>query len=387
MTATPIVEGPTSDLSSRLAAALADTVGPEAVAIDATGTFPRASLDALARAGALGLLSSREVGGHGGSLADMAAVVERVAAADGSAAMVLLMHYAASAVLEAHGPEEVRRAIARGEHVSTLAFSEPGSRSHFWAPMSSATPHADHVQLDATKSWVTSAGEADSYVWSSRPVRAKGPMTLWFVPADAPGLTISGPFDGVGLRGNSSRPIQARGVRVATDAQLGHDGEGLTIALATALPTFLVGNAAFSLGLMRALLADASTHLTHTRLEHLGASLAEQPVARAEFARLRMVVDGVEAFLADTLAALASGRGDGTLRVLEVKAVAAEAASDVADGVMKLCGGAAFRKELGVERRFRDTLAARVMAPTTAALQDFVGRISLGLPLFDGADA
>jgi alkylation response protein AidB-like acyl-CoA dehydrogenase len=57
-----------------------------------------------------------------------------------------------------------------------------------------------------------------------------------------------------------------------------------------------------------------------------------------------------------------------------------------ADGVLRLCGGAAFRKESGVERLFRDSLAARVMAPTTDALYDFVGRTCLGLPLFDAAD-
>ena len=44
------------------------------------------------------------------------------------------------------------------------------------------------------------------------------------------------------------------------------------------------------------------------------------------------------------------------------------------DRAMQLCGGAAFRKELGIERRFRDARAARVMAPTTDALLDFVGR-------------
>jgi alkylation response protein AidB-like acyl-CoA dehydrogenase len=64
-----------------------------------------------------------------------------------------------------------------------------------------------------------------------------------------------------------------------------------------------------------------------------------------------------------------------------VKAVAAETASEVADGVMRLCGGSAFRKELGIERRFRDSLAARVMAPTTEALHDFVGRAAFGQPL------
>ena len=69
------------------------------------------------------------------------------------------------------------------------------------------------------------------------------------------------------------------------------------------------------------------------------------------------------------------------LRVLEVKAAAGEAAIAVTDLAMKVCGGAAFRKELGVERRFRDARAARVMAPTTDALLDFVGRAINGMPL------
>ena len=75
------------------------------------------------------------------------------------------------------------------------------------------------------------------------------------------------------------------------------------------------------------------------------------------------------------------GREDATLRVLEVKAAAGEASIDVTDLAMKVCGGAAFRRELGVERRFRDSRAARVMAPTTEALQDFIGRALTGLPL------
>ena len=44
------------------------------------------------------------------------------------------------------------------------------------------------MTLNARKSWVTSAHEADSYIWSSKPVRAEGPMALWFVPSNSPGL-------------------------------------------------------------------------------------------------------------------------------------------------------------------------------------------------------
>jgi alkylation response protein AidB-like acyl-CoA dehydrogenase len=81
------------------------------------------------------------------------------------------------------------------------------------------------------------------------------------------------------------------------------------------------------------------------------------------------------------LNALGNGRDDAMLRVLEVKAGAAEAAIAVTDTAMKVCGGAAFRKDIGIERRFRDARAARIMAPTTDALLDFVGRAISGMAL------
>jgi isovaleryl-CoA dehydrogenase len=376
---------PDPTLLDAVDAVVRDLVRPEAALVDRQGLFPRDAVRRLGRVGALGVLSAPEVGGRGAGLGAAAAVVERLAGSCGSTAMVVLMHYAATAAIEAHGPRSVREAIARGEHLTTLALSEVGSRSHFWSPVSSAAGTGDQVRLDARKSWVTSAGEADSYVWSSRPVAAPGPMTLWLVDSRATGLTVAGPFDGFGLRGNASRPVTAEDVRVPADARLGPDGGGLDLALTVVLPVFLVLSAAFAVGVTEALLAETAAHLTGTRLEHLAATLAEQPVQRAEFGRLRLQADQARALLTDTLAAVGSGRPDAQLRVLEVKAVAGETAAAVADGAMRLCGGSAFRRELGVERRFRDALAARVMAPTTEALHDFVGRACLGLPLLDQA--
>lgn len=364
-----------------------DVVAPLAAEVDRHSTYPRVALDALGQAGLLGLVSSTEVGGGGEGLAAAAEVVERLAGACGSTAMVVLMHYATVPLIEAHGPKELREAIGAGRHVGTLAFSETGSRSHFWAPMSTAVADAGEVRLDAQKSWVTSAGEADSYVWSSRPLAASGPMTLWAVPSDADGLSVSGPFDGLGLRANGSMPVTGDGVVVHHDAMLGADGQGLDLAMTLVLPWFLVMNAAFSLGLMEAVTAEATNHLNATRLTHLDRSLADQPVTRLELARMRLETDRTRAFVNDTIVALGEGRADAGLRVLEVKAAAAEAAIEVTEWAMKVCGGSAFRKELGVERRFRDARAARVMAPTTDALLDFVGRVICGMPLIDEVPA
>jgi len=368
-----------------LVSALEEVVAPGADDIDREGTFPRAAIQRFAEDGILGLSSATDVGGGGEGLRAAADVVSQVARHCSSTAMVLMMHYAATAAVEAHGPAEVRREIASGRHLTTLAFSEAGSRSHFWAPMSSAAPEKDGIRLDARKSWVTAAGEVDSYVWSSRPVEAEGPMSLWLVPSDAGGLSVSGPFDGLGLRGNASRPITAEGVRIGPDSMLGEDGAGLDIALAVILPWFLVMNSAASVGLMEAVTTEAAEHLSSTRLEHLDQSLAQQPALRAELARMRLETDKAAALLSDTIQAIEGGRSDATLRVLEIKAATADTAVEVADQAMRVCGGAAFRKELGVERRLRDALAARVMAPTTDALLDFVGRALTGLPLMEGA--
>jgi len=362
---------------------ITDVVAPAATTIDEQGTFPSAAVKALGEAGILGLTASPDVGGGGGSMRDAAEVVVRLASTCGSTAMVVLMHYAGTALIEAHGPKDVRQEIGAGRHLTTLAFSEAGSRAQFWAALSTATPLGGTVVLDAQKSWVTSAVEADSYVWSSRPVdQTTGPLTLWLVPSQAEGLTKNtGGFDGVGLRGNGSIPVTADGVRVPLDARLGADGEGLNIALATALPWFLVLSGAFSLGVLEAVTIGTGAHLSNTRLEHLGEALIHQPIPRVEYARLRLITDRVRAFLSDTLSALEAGRADAQLRVLEVKAVAGEDAAAGCDLAMKLCGGSAFRKETGIERHFRDSLAARVMAPTTEALLDFVGRAVSGLPL------
>lgn len=374
-----------ADFHDALERVVNEVVVPHAGDVDGHGTFPRAALDALGRAGILGMTSSTEVGGGGQGMRAGADVIEGLATACGSTAMVVLMHYAATAALEAHGPRAVREAVGAGRHLSTLAFSEVGSRSHFWAPGSTATTVGGQVRLDAKKSWVTAAGEADSYVWSSRPLAAEGPMTLWLVPSGTPGLSQPGPFDGLGLRGNDSKPVTAEGVMVAGDAMLGGDGSGLDLALASILPWFLVLNGAFSLGLMEAVTLETGRHLAATRLEHLDQTLIQQPVPRAEYARMRIETDKHRALLSDTLTALEDGRQDAMLRVLEIKASGAETAVAVTDLGMKLCGGSAFRKELGVERRFRDSRAARVMAPTTDALYDFVGRAISGLNLLGEA--
>src|SRR5262245_5137612 len=108
-----------------------DTIRSNAAIVDRDGALPQLSIDALKSAGLLGGMTAPEVGGLGLGSPRATAVVRRVAEECGSTAMVLCMHYCGAAVLEAHASDDVRSAAAAGSHLSTLAFSEAGSRSHF----------------------------------------------------------------------------------------------------------------------------------------------------------------------------------------------------------------------------------------------------------------
>ena len=190
------------------------------------------------------------------------------------------------------------------------------------------------------------------------------------------------PFDGLGLRGNASSPVLASGVRLPASAALGGDGEGLAIALGVVLPTFQVVNASCSLGLMDAAIAKVVAHVTTARFEHLDQTLADQPVVRQHVAEMKDVADQASTLVDDAIVALSTGRADAPLRMLQAKVVAGDASLAVLDQAMRVGGGAAFRKDIGIERHFRDARAATVMAPTADALRDFIGRALCGLPLF-----
>jgi alkylation response protein AidB-like acyl-CoA dehydrogenase len=358
---------------------------------DKAGRFSTEAIESLGKAGLLGLMLPTEVGGAGLGPRTFAAVVAAIAEADASVAMVYLMHVLGAAAILAARPSAAQavaptlREIAAGRHLSTLAFSEAGSRSHFWAPVSRAQRNGSGVKISAKKSFVTSAGYAQSYIVSSLSPEGTGPTdsTLYFVPAGTKGLSVAGPWDGLGLRANASAPVVLEECEVPAQFQLTDDGAGFQAMLNVILPLFNLGSASVALGLCRAAVAGTTTHLKTARFEHLGQSLGESlPTLRAQLAAMQIDTDGLAARIDDLVDHLEKPRETTMLRVLESKAAAGDVAINVTSTAMRVCGGAAFSKHLNIERLFRDAHAGAVMAPTGDVLREFIGKALLGMPLF-----
>jgi alkylation response protein AidB-like acyl-CoA dehydrogenase len=364
-------------------------LAPAAGANDKTGRFSTEAVEALGRAGLLGLTLPAEFGGSGLGPGAFATVTATLAEADASVAMVYLMHVCATATIAAARPGavvgETLKQIGAGRHLSTLAFSEAGSRSHFWAPVSRARRNAAGVSITSKKSWVTSAGQVQSYVVSSLARKGKEPTdsTLYLVPAGASGLSVAGSWDGLGLRANASAPIMLEECEVASTLQLTDDAAGFPTMLNVVLPLFNLGTAAVAVGLCRAAVAATAAHLKNARFEHLGQSLGGSlPTLRAQLATMQIETDGLATRIDDLVDHLERPRDATLLRVLEAKAAAGETAINVTSAAMRACGGAAFSKHTSIDRFFRDAHAGAVMAPTGDVLREFIGKAVLGIPLF-----
>lgn len=364
-------------------------LAPSAGQNDRASQFSTEAVQSLGESGLLGLLLPVDVGGAGLGPRAFAEVTATLAEADASVAMVYVMHICGAAAIASASKSTalvpILEEIGAGRHLSTLAFSEAGSRSHFWAPISRAQRNGDGVHISATKSWVTSAGHAQSYVVSALAPEGSGPTdsTLYLVSAETRGVSVAGPWDGLGLRANASAPLELRDCQVPSDFQLTDDGGGFPVMLNVVLPLFNLGSSAVALGLSRAAVNATASHLKNARFEHLGQSLGESlPTLRAQLATMQIETDGLAARIDDLVDHLEQPRETTMLRVLETKAAAGDAAISVTSTAMRVCGGAAFSKHLSIERLFRDAHAGAVMAPTGDVLREFIGKSLLGIPLF-----
>ncbi len=358
--------------------------------VDRDSRFPAEAVDGLAEHGLLALGVPPELDGPGGRPAEIVAAIERVASACSSTAMVYVMHMIATQTLLAGAAEsgantDVLRRIGSERHLTTLAFSERATRSHFWAQASRATLDDGWAVIDAHKSWVTSAGHADSYVTATGAAGSTDPMVteLYLVAADTPGIVVGDLFDGLGLCGNASSPVEFTGVRVDLDRRLGAPASGMSLMMEATLPWFVLGCAACCVGLAGAAIEMAAAHLAGARIEHLDIPLSGVAINRARLGEAKIRHMQVRALLYEVAGQIATGDPAAQLGVLALKAAAAEMAIAVTDETMRVCGGAAFSRHLPLERLFRDARAATVMAPTSDMLRDLLGRALTGQPLFD----
>ncbi|WP_298688307.1 acyl-CoA dehydrogenase family protein [uncultured Sphingomonas sp.] len=385
----------------------AEVLRPNAPELDRSGAFPEANIAALKASGLLGLLIPKEMGGGGGDVVTAMLVTEALAKGCISTAMIYTMHQSTLPLMCALATEpQVARflaPIARGELFGAFAMSEPGSGNRIWHMDSHAVADGDDFVIDSFKSFCTSAGHADFYLVPTRGHAEAGAadLSLFWIDADVPGIEPKGEWDGMGLRGNGSRPLHFNKCRVPAGNRFGDATAGFSFMMAYSLPIYLVGLATCYLGLAQEAFDAAVGHVKRRVHSDTGRSLATVETVQRYAAEMKCRIDQARATIlrvaqmSDNATVLfdefnRAGLLDEIIRdnpddpyfveLAELKILASEMAVQVSHTALQICGGQGYKRGHPVERCYRDARAGSLMGPSDDTLKVIMGNQLLGTP-------
>ncbi|MEE1942386.1 acyl-CoA dehydrogenase family protein [Streptomyces sp. TRM 70361] len=366
-----------------------EILAPQAAAVDAERRWPDKGMAAL-RSRLGGLVVPEHSGGMGHGLPAVAQVGEVTGQACASTSICFGMHLVGSAVIAAKAGAKQREhylePIAAGEHLTTLALSEPGTGGEFWLPqtrMERAEP--DRLRLTGTKSFVTNGGHADSYVLSTvaaGPGTPPGQFSCTVVDGDTPGLEWGPAWQGFGMRGNASRGLELPGVEIPDWCLLGEEGDEIWYVFNVVAPYFLTAMAGTYLGVATAALEEARTHLLARRARG-GRAMAGQPVVQHRLGTMWARVERTRRLIYHAAAEAEAGGPMALAALASAKAEVADAAVETVNDALTLVGGVGYGENSPLQRMLRDARAAHVMAPVTDLLRVWTGRALLDEPLLE----
>lgn len=354
-----------------------DVLEPRAATTDRDAAFPAEQLAALRADGLMGLRGDREQGGAGEGLLTTCLVVEALAEACPSTALIYKMHLESiEMVCRVPTPDQARDFVPRlisGEWLSTVAGSEAGHRGGAWADSPKATvarAGAGYEVRHVAKSFVTAAGLADSYFFMCSMEQPEGrPAQLMFqIRRDDLDWTIDRPWDGLGMRGNASSPMTFNGF-IPDSRLLNPDGRTVDF-----FPVVLATYAATYLGIAAGCFERLVAHIAGAERAG-GGRLSDLDQVRSRVATAKVEIERSRALLYSACAAFDEGRHGSPLPFFESKVACDQLAASVTAEAMTLGGGAAFAKQLPFERYFRDARAGMVMGVAHDVAMGNIGRL------------
>jgi alkylation response protein AidB-like acyl-CoA dehydrogenase len=373
------------------AVALRETqLAPDARRVDETAQFPRANFDAIRASGLWGIGVPEEMGGAGVDHVGVALVCEELARGCASTAMSFGMHvdswwpWAALA-----NKEQVRAYIEPGMEkklLATHANTERATGTQFWNWLSHAEKTSEGWRLNAEKGFVTSAGEADAYWFTSRPSKDH-PLeaaALYYVDAFQGGWEITDEWHGMGLRGQKSARMRFTNVQVPENAAFCADGSLLGAGFQPILESVCSTLCANFVGMAQALVDHTKKHVKTRVHQNTGKRLAQIDMVQERVGRMQVRVDAARELLQAALAfaARVNDVGKSMVPLLETKSIVAATCTEIAQEALHACGAIAYRGDTEVSRCYRDAIAAPIMAPSEDWCNIFIGRALLEEPLF-----
>ena len=332
-------------------------------------------IDLLTRAvdqGFWAALVPEELDGAGLDVYTYMLMLEELARADMSTAMILSVHNSlvVKPLLD-HGSDNQKEryleALAFGEQLGAFALTEPEAGSDALAIRATASQKNGDYLLNGTKTWVCNAAQAGLILLIAR---AEGGATAFLVEPDTPGLRVGYREKTLGLRGVSCNTLYLDAARVPAANRLGEEGQGLTIGF-QALDLSRLGMAALALGASQRALEEA----VQFSLEHIqfGVPIAQKQAIQNYVADAKVQIEALRCLVAHT-AWLADSGQDFSAQASISKLFGARAAREITDKMLQVHGGYGYMKEYAIERYYRDCRALEIVEGSSQIQQFLIAR-------------
>jgi isovaleryl-CoA dehydrogenase len=354
-----------------------DRIAPRAEEIDRDNTFPRDLWPAIGELGLHGITVEEEYGGANlGYLAHVIAM-EEISRASASVGLSYGAHSNLCInQLRRWGSEEQKRRylpqLISGEHVGSLAMSEPGAGSDVMGMSTTAVREGDDYVLNGSKMWITNAPEADVMIVYAVTGRGDGKTRLsaFIVEGGMAGFSTPQKLDKLGMRGSDTSEVLLKNCRVPQENLLGAEGKGAAI-LMSGLDYERLVLAGGPLGIMRACM-DLVLPYVHDRRQ-FGKPIGEFQLMQGKLADMYTTMNACRAYVYAVANACDKGqttRFDAAGCIL----AAAEKATWMAGEAIQVLGGNGYINEYPAGRLWRDAKLYEIGAGTSEIRRMLIGR-------------
>ncbi|KCV24638.1 putative acyl-CoA dehydrogenase [Bordetella bronchiseptica SBL-F6116] len=351
---------------------VADTVLPEAEAIDRQDVYPVQIIKAMARRGYTSLTLPRQWGGGATSYGHCAAVFEEASYGSAAVGISLITILQAQTLINQFGAESLKAAVlpefAQGL-ITAYALTEANHGSDIRSLDTKARRGAGGWTLDGRKSFITSGSAAEAYIVLAETDHG---VSTFFVRRDMPGVsTFDGPTSGTfGLRNGPHVDLILDGVVVPDDHLIGVEGKGVRQAVTT-LDFSRTMAGAISLGIARAAFDNALAYAA-------GREAFDQKVLGFQgiqwyFADLATRIDAARLLVYEACAALDEHR-EIARYASEAKLAASQVATRAAEQAIQICGAYGVTERAPFGRYLRDAKAYEIAGGSSEILKNTIGK-------------
>ena len=354
-----------------------EEIAPKSAEVDRSNEFPMELWEIMGNLGLHGITISEEFGG-----VDMGYLAHCVAVEEISRANAAIgMSYGAHSNLCINqiyrwGNEQQKNKylpkLISGEHVGSLAMSEPSAGSDVVSMKLKAEKRNDYYLLNGSKMWITNGPDADTLVVYAKTDVSAGPkgITAFLIEKDMQGFSTGKKLDKLGMRGSNTSELIFENCEVPYENVLGEEGKGVNV-LMSGLDYERVVLAAGPVGIMAGAM-DVVVPYIHER-EQFGKPIGTFQLMQGKIADMYTTMNACRSYVYAVAKACDEGqttRKDSAGCIL----YAAEKATQIALDAIQCLGGNGYINDYPTGRLLRDAKLYEIGAGTSEIRRMLIGR-------------